>query len=936
MTTENFGNGDQTITAGSNLTINVGNGDDKITIGSNDVLKVGNGDDKITAGSNDQITVGNGDDKITIGSNDVLKVGNGDDKITAGSNDQITAGNGDDTITAGDNSTVKVGNGDDTVTVGANSSITAGNGDNELTAGNNSTITSGNGENIVVAGANNQVTVGNGDATIFMHANDTVHVGHGSDKFIFETPKTPTLVAPASLTVNEDGSIALPITVGLSQFGFGQDQIFGFLAGHGDHHDGDHEHHGEDGGEGHSHDDHGDARDKLVFFKSQFASFADVIAHATQVGPNTVITGDAADTITLVNTKLSSLTDDNFRFLNAVSDPISVTISGIPSDATLSDSGGPLTVVGGSITLTPAQLAGLTLKGGEETTAILAVTVTDTVSGNSVSQTIALTVLPAPLVVNPVTTDVFATSFAENGLIVAGGNAITDVGDSSDDGELALGVTAVNGSAANVGTLVAGTYGSLFIDSSGSYFYRADAIDQLQQGNNPTDQFAITVTDQNGHSQSTTVTFDIHGANKNPVITSANAFGSIFEGLGPNAVVNGGFETGDLTGWSTIGPDISVQPLFLGGQFGNFSALLGPTTGPDETLTQLVPTVAGQQYILDFFVAGDIEASANALTVSWNGSPVVALSNVVSGGFTEFTFDVTGAAGSTALSFSYHDNGVGMFLDQVSASPTTAPGSESTAGSVAFSDINTGDTHTASFVPQQAGDVGTFSLDPVSESAGSGSVAWHFTVNNADLGFLTPGQTLTQDYLVTIADNHGGTAVQDVTVAIHDIGTQSLTVNAGTTVELPSAYSGSVTFASSTGTLQLDTSTSFTGTVSGMTGQDTLDLRDINPATVQTPTFTGDASGGTLHVTDGTRTANISLLGNYLSSTFVASDDSQGGTSVVDPPSGAAGGPSIPSVALLANHMASAFAAGGVSPGTIQLDASVHAQPIPLTPPQHG
>jgi hypothetical protein len=40
----------------------------------------------------------------------------------------------------------------------------------------------------------------------------------------------------------------------------------------------------------------------------------------------------------------------------------------------------------------------------------------------------------------------------------------------------------------------------------------------------------------------------------------------------------------------------------------------------------------------------------------------------------------------------------------------------------------------------------------------------------------------------------------------------------------------------------------------------------------------------TLHVTDGTHTANIALMGNYMASTFVASSDGRGGTLVVDPP----------------------------------------------------
>ena len=42
------------------------------------------------------------------------------------------------------------------------------------------------------------------------------------------------------------------------------------------------------------------------------------------------------------------------------------------------------------------------------------------------------------------------------------------------------------------------------------------------------------------------------------------------------------------------------------------------------------------------------------------------------------------------------------------------------------------------------------------------------------------------------------------------------TIGAGATLELASAFSGNVTFAASTGTLQLDSSSSFAGTVAGM------------------------------------------------------------------------------------------------------------------------
>ena len=45
----------------------------------------------------------------------------------------------------------------------------------------------------------------------------------------------------------------------------------------------------------------------------------------------------------------------------------------------------------------------------------------------------------------------------------------------------------------------------------------------------------------------------------------------------------------------------------------------------------------------------------------------------------------------------------------------------------------------------------------------------------------------------------------------------------------------------------------------------------------------GNATGGTLTVTDGTKTAHIALSGDYLSSTWTLSSDGKGGTTVVDP-----------------------------------------------------
>lgn len=329
-------------------------------------------------------------------------------------------------------------------------------------------------------------------------------------------------------------------------------------------------------------------------------------------------------------------------------------------------------------------------------------------------------------------------------------------------------VTEVNGSAANVGHSVAGAHGALVLNADGSYGYVADSsVDALHAGDNVTDQFTFTVDDGQGHQASTTLTFDVAGANDKPQVTAANLSGSVTEDAGPPVILNGDFETGNLANWSASGSHIHVAQLEFGGSFGHYSAELLPTSGP-ETLTQDVATTPGQHYFVSFDVVGDSEGVHTPLSVSWDGATILSLGQVPAG-VNHYSFDLVGdaAMSSTQLQFAYEDDTTGMILDSVNVNPATGPATESTAGSLSFSDAEAGDTHSASVLPNGSNYVGTFSLDPVSEAGGSGSVGWHFTVDNADIQFLAQGRTLTQDYFVTIADNNGGSTTQDVTVTLN-------------------------------------------------------------------------------------------------------------------------------------------------------------------------
>jgi hypothetical protein len=176
----------------------------------------------------------------------------------------------------------------------------------------------------------------------------------------------------------------------------------------------------------------------------------------------------------------------------------------------------------------------------------------------------------------------------------------------------------------------------------------------------------------------------------------------------------------------------------------------------------------------------------------------------------------------------------------------------------------------------------------------TGSGGGHFLLNNQVLGanqdnFVSAAQLGQTTYV-------SGSGVDTLWVRVNEGGQWSpwspsftisdpTTIGTGATLELASAYSGTVSFAAATGTLKIDNSASFGGTIAGqLASGDVIDLADVTAGANATIAYSGNKSPGTLTVSDGTHTANIALLGNYSLSSFVASSDGHGGTSIVDPP----------------------------------------------------
>ena len=311
-----------------------------------------------------------------------------------------------------------------------------------------------------------------------------------------------------------------------------------------------------------------------------------------------------------------------------------------------------------------------------------------------------------------------------------------------------------------------------------------------------TDNLTVTTTDPSSISSNNTITgtATITLADTTTVAEAVSALT-----VPVNLVTNGGFETGDLTGWTRGGNyydavyplpqrEIYVTSSYFGtpdAHSGQYAVALG-SVGSDGTLSQTIQTTAGQVYSLSFWLENEETTSADDFTVTWDGQTLLALKSAPAQGYTLYTYIVTGT-GSDTLEFAARQDPSQWNLDDVSLIPNGAK--ISLNGSVSVSDTpNTGDTLTTSLLVLH-GDITVAATSGVTiDGNGSSSVTLTGTAVAINAALATTSYMPTPGYG---SDSLTVTTTDPSSISSNNTVTQTVPITVTSVPEGPAGVAGS-------------------------------------------------------------------------------------------------------------------------------------------------
>ena len=367
-----------------------------------------------------------------------------------------------------------------------------------------------------------------------------------------------------------------------------------------------------------------------------------------------------------------------------------------------------------------------------------------------------------------------------------------------------------------------GLYGTFSVDADGNYTYTLNnvlpVVQGLGVGESLTETFTFMVTDNHGATATNTLTVTVNGTNDAPTVAAATA--AIAE---DTASVSGTLPApvdADIHDIATFTPQTNAP-----GSYGTLT--LDANGNYTYTLNNSLPAVQGLgvgESLTDTFTVtasdGHGGTASNTLTVTINGTndlPVLAAT-------TANIAEVTAVTNGTL------------------PMPTDA------------------DIHdTVTFTPQTnaPGSYGTFSVDA------DGNYSYALNTSLPAVQGLGAGESLTDTFVVTVSDNHGGTSSAVVTMSIN-------------------GSNDAPTVAAATAAIAEDTA-SVSGTLPAPVDADIHDTVTLTPQTNAAGlygTLTLDASGNYVYTLNNSLPAVQGLgVGESLTETFTFTvTDNHGGT----------------------------------------------------------
>ncbi|SAI71918.1 hemolysin [Bordetella ansorpii] len=270
-----------------------------------------------------------------------------------------------------------------------------------------------------------------------------------------------------------------------------------------------------------------------------------------------------------------------------------------------------------------------------------------------------------------------------------------------------------------------GTYGTLAIDAStGRWTYTLDntAAQPLKSGQSVQETYTVQVSDGQGGSDTRTITVTINGADDGAVIAPHT----------PGA--DAGAVREDTT--LTTGGKLDITDADAG------QAVFQPQTG-----------TPGQHGTFAIDGNGNWTYSLN------NADPAVQA--LGAGQSMAETFTVRSADGATHdVTVTIQGTNDAPRLSGVLTGSVTEDGVKTATGTLAGTDVDTGDKLSYTVVGKATGAYGAFSVDP-------NTGKWTYTLDNAAAQPLKAGQSVTETYTVQVSDDHGGTDAKLVSITIN-------------------------------------------------------------------------------------------------------------------------------------------------------------------------